>query len=395
MRNGRVHVAAQYHHAYLDVVKRHTQPAYLLAWLILEKLREQGIDGTDHFEAIKEKAVACLAADPESDTLTIELELPGLNLRKASVQIVSDDLSKVAGRFSEVTESACQELFASFTDSALRSVLEDPEVRLLHLSTERDAFVRRLEQTWSEPFKLLDILVELCSEVGDARNSMLRKNRRRSKDFVVVDVLTRLHGRSLTVAREVQILLRNGFADGALSRWRTLHELVVISMFILQSGEDAAIRFSAHVDADSIKAARQFRKFAPLLGYRQIAKKEQARLDALEAELTQRFGKDFLGDYGWAALALNYPRPTFAAIEEAVDLDKFRPYFRLASNTVHAGAKGTYFSLGIVDDRDVILAGASNAGLEEAGRLLALSLTQITMNLLMVHPNTDSIVWGA
>lgn len=294
---------------------------------------------------------------------------------------------------SSAIEGASPDIFASFSESALRSVLKAPSARLLHETNERDAFVQRLGFTWAAAFKLLDIQVSICVEIGAARNDWLRKRRRRSKDRVLVDVITRLHGRATTVAEEVQALLRNGFADGALSRWRTMHELTVTAMFIAERGPAVAERFMAHLDADSIKAARQYQAFAPMLGLRQITIREQRTLDATACELERRYGKPFLGDYGWAAEALDNPRPTFASIEAAVDLDRLRPYFKLASNTVHAGAKGTFFRLGILGDHDVILAGASNVGLDEAGRLTALSLAQITSVLLMLHPNTDSIVW--
>jgi hypothetical protein len=50
--------------------------------------------------------------------------------------------------------------------------------------------------------------------------------------------------------------------------------------------------------------------------------------------------------------------------------------------------------LGVLGDQDGILAGASNVGLQEASRLAALSLAQITTVLLLIHPNTDSIIWS-
>ncbi|MDB5936353.1 MAG: hypothetical protein JWQ01_3697, partial [Massilia sp.] len=179
-----------------------------------------------------------------------------------------------------------------------------------------------------------------------------------------------------------------------LSRWRTIHELAVTAMFISEHGKPVAERYAAHLAADSIKTARQYQKFASVLGYRPIGPKEQKRLDKEAQELAQKFGKTFLNDYGWAADALKISQPTFASIEAAVNLDRFRPYFKLASGTVHAGAKGTYHRLGVLDDRDLILVGSSNVGLEEAGRLVTISLNHITMVLLMLHSNTDSIVWG-
>ncbi len=33
-------------------------------------------------------------------------------------------------------------------------------------------------------------------------------------------------------------------------------------------------------------------------------------------------------------------------------------------------------------------------GLQETGQLAALSLAQITTTLLLIHPNTDSIIWS-
>ncbi len=61
---------------------------------------------------------------------------------------------------------------------------------------------------------------------------------------------------------------------------------------------------------------------------------------------------------------------------------------------MHAGAKGTFFRLSVLGDQDGILAGPSNVSLQEAGRLAAFSLAQITMILLLIHPNTDSIIWS-
>lgn len=42
----------------------------------------------------------------------------------------------------------------------------------------------------------------------------------------------------------------------------------------------------------------------------------------------------------------------------------------------------------------MLLAGPSNAGLAEAGRLTAMSLAQVSMVLMMVHTVVDSLVWA-
>jgi hypothetical protein len=51
-------------------------------------------------------------------------------------------------------------------------------------------------------------------------------------------------------------------------------------------------------------------------------------------------------------------RPTLLARTRAEQ----RPCFKLATNAVHAGPKGTLFRLGVLGDQDGILAGARNVG---------------------------------
>jgi hypothetical protein len=68
----------------------------------------------------------------------------------------------------------------------------------------------------------------------------------------------------------------------------------------------------------------------------------------------------------------------------------------MASHNVHAEAKGATFRIGVLprSEGKLLLAGPSNAGLEEAGRWTGYSLLNITYTLLSVTENFDSIVYG-
>jgi hypothetical protein len=273
----------------------------------------------------------------------------------------------------------------------LRDVLEHPDERLLELENDRSAFGRNLLHRWKKPLQLFDVQLALALELGVAWAKKLR--RRGAKDADLAEVLVRLQARSIRVGGEVRALLHSGFADGALSRWRTMHELAVVAFFIAQEGNETARSYIDHLDADSYKAALHYQRAAPLLGYRVLP---QSRVDALKRRmeaLKKKYGKRFSEDYGWAAAALKGKDPSFANIEAAVKLDRLRPYFRLASNTVHAGPKGAYFQIGAMGE-DILLAGPSNAGLDEAARLAAISLAQITSCLISLRPNLDSGVWS-
>ena len=395
MSRRKPHDAEAYHHIFKEAVKELISPKRLVTNILSEKLKERGVDASKHNAKLEGLAESVLKSTTNSgqDGIHVEFEDETLGGRRIMLHLTGDDVDAAGKRLTDHIEESHLELFNTLVEGAVQRVLRKPDDRLLALSNERVAFLRRLQHEWRDAFRLLDILIALCSEIGDARNEWLRARRNRSKDMVIVDVITRLHARGLQVAQEVQVLLRAGFSDGALARWRTIHELSVTASFIASRGPTVATRFVDHLDIDSAKSARQLTSFASALGFRPIPKKELARLSRLELELKNRYGAPFLEDYGWAADTLQNKRPTFAAIEQAVDLDHLRPYFRLASNTVHAGAKGTYYRIGLTEQNEVILAGATNYGLEDPAQLVALSLAQLSTVLLSLHSNTDSIVW--
>ena len=89
---------------------------------------------------------------------------------------------------------------------------------------------------------------------------------------------------------------------------------------------------------------------------------------------------------GWVIFRLSFP-------EEKVNLDHLRPYYKLASHNVHANPKGIFFRLGILENIDDLLpAGPSDLGMTEPGHSMALSLGDITVQLLKFEHNIDTLV---
>ena len=109
---------------------------------------------------------------------------------------------------------------------------------------------------------------------------------------------------------------------------------------------------------------------------------------------SHRFGESFKGDYGWAALAIRSNRPTMSDIEEHVQLDHMRPYYRMASDNVHPNSHGSYFRLGLHSSQQekMLLTGPSNLGLADPGHSTAISLLQITTALLATESVLDCVV---
>jgi Family of unknown function (DUF5677) len=80
------------------------------------------------------------------------------------------------------------------------------------------------------------------------------------------DVLLRLHARACQITEEIICLLESGFADGAMARWRTMHEITAVSSLMNRHGEDLAERYIAHQIVEARGAALQYRQQQERLG---------------------------------------------------------------------------------------------------------------------------------
>jgi translation initiation factor 2 alpha subunit (eIF-2alpha) len=247
----------------------------------------------------------------------------------------------------------------------------------------RSSFEKRLYELWKEPLDMLEAFLHLSIEVGKAVNGELRSTATK-ENFFLIDAVTRLHGQACLIGGEVLTLLRGGFADGANARWRSLHEIVVIASFLRQEGNEVAKRYLEHNTVESYKALREYQKNARRLKLIPFTSDEESIVFEEHKRLIKKYGNSYGNAYGWASSGLGVEKPNIANLEKSVKLDHLRPYYRLASHHIHPNPKSVLFKLGLSHSstRAMILAGASNAGLAEAGQGMAISLNQINNELL-------------
>ncbi len=91
-------------------------------------------------------------------------------------------------------------------------------------------------------------------------------------------VLTRSHARACQIAREILTLIKNGYADGAMARWRALHEISVISSFIAKHGNEVAEKYLLHSNIESNKAAVLYQKLFWILDMNLYLKRKLKKL---------------------------------------------------------------------------------------------------------------------
>lgn len=255
---------------------------------------------------------------------------------------------------------------------------------------EIESFRRHLEERWSDGLGLLRMLLTCCRELGQEIHRRHRRSRARGhvhRRWVMV----RLHARACQVANEVICLMENGFADGAMARWRTLHELAVTAAVISEGDEALSERYILHDAVDVKRQADDHDATQVPLGFAPVGKRQRNRIERQFKIVIDRFGPTFANPYGWAADALNLKKPTFKDLQKSAGRESMNSYYKLASFNVHAGARSLFFNLSSMGDEDLLLAGRSNAGLVEPGVRTAQTLALITSLYLGRETDLDRL----
>jgi hypothetical protein len=316
-------------------------------------------------------------------------------------QTIFNGLLEQALAVDDLTEDQAQalpeQILQSFVPEVAEFMLKSMKKKtpiMLREHKESDAgFERRNYRRWKKPLDLLELLWVISEEVGAKFNQIERPAAVAAKDYQF-EALVSLHARSLLITREILCLLYGGYPDGALSRWRSLHELTVTAVFLRTQDQEASHRYLASFPFAALRAANQLNEHAERANMKPFTAQEmevmKARCDALES----RFGKEMHNEYGWASVALNNPRPNFAQIEKAISLDHWRPRYRWASQHTHGGYRPALSMLGTAESaQPVHLVGQSNSGFTDPIHMTAISLNNATSSLLTIRPTVDNIIF--
>jgi hypothetical protein len=283
------------------------------------------------------------------------------------------------------TKETISQFFEEIKNNASDTLQENNE--------EIEDFKRRINNFWKSPIDLLDLLLIYSRQMGSKYNKEMRLVAEKENDYVFL-ALTRLHAKACLVSQEIAVLMKHGYASGAHARWRSLHEIAVTAVFIKEHGNEVAERYLTYRYIESYHSMRQYQKYATRLHHEPFQKNEEEDIINIKDSLVKKYGKSFVNSNGWASKELNKPRPNFADIERSIGVDHMRPYYKMASNSVHADSKGTFFNIGISkpDEEKILLAGQSDSGLAEPGSGTALSLNLVNTTLITSRPTLENLI---
>ncbi|NQU86573.1 MAG: hypothetical protein HQ541_12500, partial [Mariniphaga sp.] len=283
-----------------------------------------------------------------------------ISLRFKDVNVTEKERSRIISEaFSQTIDETAKEIHYSIKKGIPKMIRETNKIHTRHH--------KKLNIIWKTPLDMLEALWIIAIEIGQDFNERNYKKVIKDNDLTLF-ILTRLHCQACQIVGEIITLLRNGYADGANARWRSLFETVVTALFINKQGKETAERYLAHEIIDKYKRMNEMHKYLEELNIEPVPDKEIEILKEERKQLIIKYGKSFKGSYGWAAYALDKNRPNYRDIEEAIGLNYLRPYYQLANIPVHAGPMSILFDLGMPETDILMLAGSSNRGLADPGQ---------------------------
>lgn len=242
----------------------------------------------------------------------------------------ANEFESITQRVVRIIPEVVQSALAESAKRLLEGLKKGWEVEGAIQRFEIDEFRERLEVRWGGGLQLLRMLLTSVREVGN--NVIKSYNRSKSAAYACRRfVLVRLHVRACQVADEIITLLENGFADGAMARWRTLHEIGVVATIIEDGNEELARRFIDHDVVEVKKQADDWDEKRVPLGYAQTTPRERKRIEREYKEVIIRYGESFRHDYGWAAEYLKDKRPSFKKLQARADQSGMNTYYKLAN----------------------------------------------------------------
>ncbi len=145
-----------------------------------------------------------------------------------------------------------------------------------------------------------------------------------------------LFGLAIRKSTIISEMLINGFVDGAMVVWRSLYENVITALTLSKSELELSERYIEHSCLNDSRKIESYLKNYRDLGFRSLPNEELKNVELRKEEVKEKYGANFLkNDFGWAETLFEV-RPTLRKLEEFNELNRYRPYYIICSEQIHA-----------------------------------------------------------
>lgn len=333
----------------------------------------------------------------KGEKIQLDLDLPcALGKTKEEVQAAVQELVDELNELLPDIEDSVVEAISQAVPDALGKVAEiigeniseqahEHVLQLMRAHSDRAEGVRRL---WGSAIDQLDLLRHFALEWNYAAMEQ-RKGSYTNQNTAFA--LMRIVARAYEVVGELIALTRAGYADGALARWRSLHEICVVAMFLAKQSDRCAEMYLSHHWVEELRLLEVDRTSGTASLRNIHHDRYVSNLRMQKTALVKKFGTTFFSDYGWASVELGRSRTTFRDLESHVGLETLRRGYQQANSTVHGGALATLtrVSLGPVGIDGTEAPPAY--GCEVAINYAAASLSMMVAELCLDSENADLV----
>ena len=317
-------------------------------------------------------------------------------IRKERPEITDEVLTQVFNQtFNEsLLKETANKIYESLKQSMYKNLRQE---QLFYLE-----FTSRISQRWLTPLSLLDTMImlseEICTDFIDNTSEMVVEDEERPSTVTSLRFFTvmKLLSKIIITAKEISYLLKGGFSDAAISRWRTLHEMdTVLQIFThiyndQDKVNDIALRYNDSVVLEQFKEYKKtYRKDNNSELYLELKKDVQ--------EIIKKYGENFYKSYEWARPLISKNGPIyFKDLEKLSNNNHLEEYYQQANYQIHGSPSGVYYSNGEIEDNRISSAtfvfGPSNYGLSLPGQLTAISLSKSIASFLLIKISIDNVI---
>jgi len=220
----------------------------------------------------------------------------------------------------EVIETKIDEfvndIVTKLSSDFLQSLKRNANYSIRENSLQNVEFLSRLEFRWYKAFDLMEMMVGCCLEIVQGLDDT---NITTEKEKYIL--LKRFHARSIRITKEIITLMRNGYADGAMARWRSLFEICVLALFISENDNELAIMYQDYLGIENYNESTEYQKRCESLNIEKIPDDEMERIISTRNSLEKKYSKRFTKQYGWACKVFNNDDITFNKILNSINFE--------------------------------------------------------------------------
>lgn len=284
-------------------------------------------------------------------------------------------------------DKAIQEKLPTAIESITKGLLE--EIFDYCLDEQNDFKKRnreiadKISQNYSVGIKLFVGFMELNAKISSMTYEKYFKIFDTFDDHIKLDTLIAIHVRACQVANEILVLVKNGYADGAHARWRTLHELSITFLYLYDSDYEVIHMYNDYEIIEKYKKAKEYKNCEESLDLEKIEETEWQVLTKQREEIILKYGKEFSEGYGWTMKDLPKGKRNFKELEKYVGIDNLRIIYTWSNESIHAGVSGIKDKLSLRNDETHhFLTGPNDCGFLDPVQYTTNSLCQMSEVLL-------------